>query len=59
MERVKFTIPEAMCIDRTIDYKECTYQIVEVLNSEMVLVVKKDEFDKGNFPLQTYIIPGQ
>lgn len=46
-------------IDRTIKYGTIDYKIVEILNSEMLLVVKKEEFDKKIFPLQTYVIPGQ
>lgn len=55
----KFILPECMHLDRQVSYKGIVYQIVEILNSEMLLVVIKDDFDNEVFPLQTYVIPGQ
>lgn len=46
-------------IERTISYKGVDYQIIEVLRSETLLVVEKDKFDSGEYPMQTFIIPGQ
>lgn len=50
---------EDMRLDRSINYNGIDFQIVEVLNSETLLVVKKEDFNSGQFPLQTYIIPGE
>lgn len=55
----KFILPESMHLDRKVTYNGVVYQIVEVLNSNMLLVVSKEDFDKSLFPLQTYVIPGQ
>lgn len=54
-----FVLPESISLDRYTNYRGIDYKIVEVLNSEMLLVVKKEDFDKGIFPIQTYILPGQ
>lgn len=48
----------SMTLDRQCIYKGIVYQIVEILNSDMLLVVPKEEFDKKEFPLTTMIIPG-
>lgn len=54
-----FVLPENYSLDRQITYKGVVYQIVEILRSDMLLVVNKEEFDNKQFPLQTYIIPGE
>lgn len=54
-----FNLPENMVLDRVASYGGQEYRIVEILNSGLLLVVKKDEFDKGVYPMQTYVIPGQ
>lgn len=48
-----------MTLDRVTNYGGQDYKIVEVLESDLLLVVKKEEFDTGVFPIQTYVIPGQ
>lgn len=45
-------------LDRQVVYKGVNYKILETLSSEMLLVVPKEEFDKGEFPLTPIIIPG-
>lgn len=44
-------------IDRECEFQGISYRIVEVLDSNFLLVVKKIDFDNQQFPLQTYIIP--
>lgn len=56
---MSFTLPENMAIDRIETHGGQEYRIVEILNSDLLLVVKKDEFDAGVYPMQTYVIPGQ
>lgn len=51
------TLPENMPLDRQIVYKGTVYQVVDVLKSDLVLVVKKEDFDNKAFPLQTYVLP--
>jgi hypothetical protein len=45
-------------LDRECVYLGVVYQIIEVLSSNMLLVVPKKEYDKGKFPLTPLIIPG-
>lgn len=46
-------------LDRTIMYRDTVYQIIEVLSSNLLLVIDKATFDKGEFPLQPLVIPGK
>lgn len=46
-------------LDREVEYKGIQYKVVEVLNSDMFLVVKKEDYINEIYPIQTYIIPGQ
>ncbi len=46
-------------VEREIGFNGVIYKIVDVLNSSTLLVVRKDDYDKGVFPLQTYVIPGE
>lgn len=48
-----------LTLERETTYKGIEYKIVEVLNSETLLVVQKDEYNSDSFPLQCYIIPGE
>ncbi|AIW03361.1 hypothetical protein CPT_Mater204 [Bacillus phage Mater] len=59
MKKQDFLLPENISIDREIEFCDDMYRIVEFLNSNMLLVVKKEDFDNQNFPIQTYIIPGE
>lgn len=54
-----YILPENLHLDRKTNYKGTEYKIVEVLTSGMLLVVNKNEFDAGKFPLQTYVVPGE
>lgn len=44
-------------IDREVIFNGVTYRILEFLNSGNLLVTKKDDYDKGLFPLPVFIIP--
>lgn len=46
-------------VNRKVEYKGLIYKVVEVLGSNNLLVVLEKDFNDGNFPLQTYIIPGK
>lgn len=59
MDNKEGLILEDMTLDRQVNYNGIEYQIVEILNSDMLLVVKKEDFNNKIFPLVTYIIPGQ
>jgi len=48
-----------MSIERETEYLGTFYRVVEVLNSDMLLVVKKEDYDNKKYPLQTYVIPGE
>ena len=48
-----------LTLDREITYNGIRYKIVEILRSDYLLVILKDDFDKGEFPLQTFLIPGE
>ncbi|MDH6373525.1 hypothetical protein M2444_005357 [Paenibacillus sp. PastF-3] len=50
---------DMFALDRTIDYGGIIYQVIEVLKSDMLLVVEKAVFDRREFPMPTFIIPGQ
>lgn len=56
---MKWVIILDLTLDLECTYKGVEYKVVEVLRSDMLLVVRKDQFEKGEFPLQTYIIPEQ
>ncbi|WP_164849783.1 hypothetical protein [Niallia taxi] len=44
-------------LDRSIEWNGVEYCVLETLSSEHLLVVKKEDYLKENFPLLTYIIP--
>lgn len=46
-------------LDRQEIYQGVTYEIIEVLTSDMLLAVPKVDFDKGEFPLTPVVIPGR
>lgn len=46
-------------LEREVEYLGEFFKVVEELNSDLLLVVKKEEHQKGVFPLQTYVIPSQ
>jgi hypothetical protein len=46
-------------INRECVYNGIEYRIVSVLDSDLLLVVLKKNYDEGNYPLQTYIIPDE
>lgn len=48
-----------LTLDRVVIYDGKEYKIVEILASDLLLVVKKDEFDKGVYPMETRVIPGE
>lgn len=48
-----------LTLDRTVEYKGTIYKIVETLNSDMLLVITIEDYEKGIFPIPTYIVPGQ
>lgn len=62
---VKFTKNKSRCsMDDYVLNRECIYlgveyKIVQVLGSDTLLVVKKEDFDKGSYPMQPLIIPGR
>lgn len=44
-------------MDRLCEYKNNIYVVLEVLASEMVLVVKKEDLNKAEYPMPVSIIP--
>lgn len=46
-------------IERTTFFKGVEYQIIDVFRSGMLLVVEKNEFERGDFPLPSLIIPSE
>lgn len=46
-------------IDRTVEYKGVLYRVVSVLENDFLAVVKKDDLEQGNFPLQIYVLPDE
>lgn len=44
-------------IDRTVEYKGIEYRVLANLDNDLLLVVLKKDYIKGDFPLQTIIIP--
>lgn len=43
--------------NRSTEYKGIVYKVVSVLENDLLLVVKKDDFEKKVFPMQTFLIP--
>lgn len=46
-------------LDRTMNFENVEYRIVDLLMSGLVLVVKEEDYKNNKFPLQTYIIPDE
>lgn len=44
-------------MNRECIYLGVKYKVVEELTSDLLLVVSVDDYEKGEFPLQTFIIP--
>lgn len=44
-------------ISRDSTYLDDKYKVIDVLDNDLLLVVLRSEFEKANFPLQTYVIP--
>jgi hypothetical protein len=55
---MEFFDSDSWVLDRKITFNNIVYKIVAILNCEMLLVIKKEDFDLKKFPLQTYVIPG-
>jgi hypothetical protein len=48
-----------LTLDRICVFNGIEYRIIEILNSGNLLVVTKEDYENENFPLQTYVIPGE
>lgn len=44
-------------MDRIVEYKGISYRVLEELNSNALLVVTEADYEKGEYPLSTYVIP--
>jgi len=44
-------------LDRQVTYAGVEYEVVNALDNDLLLVVRKDDLTDGKFPLQTYIVP--
>lgn len=41
---------------RNVNYLGVEYRVVQVLDNELLLVVKESDYQNGGYPLQTYVI---
>lgn len=44
-------------LDRFVEFENQTYQVVDLLENDLLLVVLKNDFDQQKFPFTPVIIP--
>ena len=46
-------------VDKVSVYNGIEYRVVYILDNDLLLVVNKDDLEKGKYPLETLVIPDE
>ncbi|GAA4828146.1 hypothetical protein GCM10023310_01090 [Paenibacillus vulneris] len=50
---------DLLSLDRSCSYKGIEYKVVAVLENDLLLCVLREDYEKGNYPINTVIIPDE